>query len=64
MKIRSEEEIIDLFPNGTPVIGPNKEKGIVRSLDRSDTTGFLGLMVKWEGSGITAFTHASQVEPA
>ena len=60
----SEEQIIELFPKGTPVFGPNGEKGIVQHLDRWPTTGILGLQVKWEGSGVIAFTNASVIKPA
>jgi hypothetical protein len=58
-----EESVFEQFRSGVLVIaidgtGTGVSKGVTRN-----TIGLLRVMVKWDGSGITAETHPSQITP-
>lgn len=60
----TDEEIYERFPIGARVSGPNGEAGVVKAWERAFPTGYLQLMVRWDGTGITAQTQPWSVQPA
>lgn len=62
MKLSKEEnDIYDRFPAGVSVVAfDGSGTGVVQGLTRNEV-GLLRVLVKWDGSGITAETHPSQI---
>lgn len=59
---KKENDVSERFQAGVPVVAIGGiGTGVVQGLTRT-VSGLLRVLVKWNGSGITAETHPSQIE--
>lgn len=58
----NEDDVFERFRIGIPVVAFGTSTGVSRGVTRN-TIGRLRVLVEWDGSGITAETHPSQIQP-